>query len=54
MQFDIDQVLVSNPRWFERPNSNGMEQVMELLRLINHRRLDGVVVARCPRRSTRM
>ena len=45
MQFDIDQVLVSNPRWFERPNSNGMEQVRELLTLINRKRLDGVIVA---------
>ena len=45
VQFDIDQVLVRNPRWSERPNSNGMEQVREILTLINHKRLDEVVVA---------
>ena len=41
---DIDQVPLSNPKWSERPNSNGMEQVRELLKLINRKRLDGVVV----------
>jgi hypothetical protein len=36
---------MSNPKWSERPNSDGMEQVRVLLRLINHKRLDRVVVA---------
>lgn len=31
-------------RWSERPNSNGMEQVKELLTLLNCKRLDGVIV----------
>jgi recombinational DNA repair protein RecR len=42
---DVDQVLVSNPRWSEGTNSNGMEQVRELLTLINHKKLDEVIVA---------
>ena len=41
---DIDQILMSDPRWLERPSSNGMEQVRELLGLINRKRLDGVIV----------
>lgn len=45
MSCDVDQVLASDTKWSERPNSDGMEQVRELLRLINHRRLDGVMVA---------
>jgi hypothetical protein len=32
---DVDQILVSDPRWSERTNSNGIEQVRELLVLIN-------------------
>jgi hypothetical protein len=42
---DIDQIPMSNAKWSERPNANGTEQVMELLALIDQRRLDGVVVA---------
>ena len=42
---DIYQVPTSNPRWSERPDSNGMEQVRELLQLIDRRRLDRVIVA---------
>ena len=42
---DIDQVPMSNAQWSERPSSNGMEQVRELLGLINQKRLDGVIVA---------
>ena len=42
---DVDQIPVSNARWSERPSANGMEQVMELLALIDHRRLDGVIMA---------
>ena len=45
MQYDVDQVLMSNSKWPERPNSNGMEQVRELLKLINRKKLDGVIVA---------
>ena len=45
VQCDVDQVLVSNTRWSERPNSNGMEQVREILTLINRKRSDGVIVA---------
>ena len=45
MPCDVDQVLVSGPKWLERPNFDGMEQVRELLTLINRKRLDGVVVA---------
>lgn len=44
MQCDVDQVVASNMRWSERPNSNGMEQVKELLTLLNCKRLDGVIV----------
>ena len=36
---------MSNAKWSERPSANGMEQVMELLALIDRRRLDGVIVA---------
>jgi hypothetical protein len=32
---DVDQIPVSDPRWSERTNSNGIEQVRELLVLIN-------------------
>ena len=42
---DVDQIPVSNARWSERPSANGMEQVMELLALIDRRRLDGVILA---------
>ena len=42
---DIDQIPVSNSKWSERPDANGMEQVTELLALIDRRRVDGVVVA---------
>ena len=42
---DLDQIPISNARWSERPSANGMEQVMELLVLIDQRRLDGVIVA---------
>ena len=41
---DIDQILVSNAKWSERPGVNGMEQVKELLTLINRRRVDRVIV----------
>ena len=40
----MDQVSASNARWSKRPNSNGMEQVRELLTLLDHKRLDGVIV----------
>jgi hypothetical protein len=40
---DVDQILVSNSKWLKRLSSNGMEQVRELLRLINRKRLDGVI-----------
>jgi hypothetical protein len=42
---DVDQNPVSNSKWSERPNADEMEQVMELLALIDRRRLDGVIVA---------
>jgi hypothetical protein len=42
---DIDQIPMNNAKWSERPNANGTKQVMELLALIDWRRLDGVVVA---------
>ena len=42
---DVDQIPVSNSKWSERPSSNRMEQVRELLRLIDRRRVDGVIVA---------
>ena len=42
---DIDYVPVSNAKWLERPGVNGMEQVMELLALIDRRRVNGVIVA---------
>ena len=42
---DVDHILVSNSKCSERPSFNGMEQVRELLRLINHNRPDGVIVA---------
>ena len=45
MACDIDQIPVSNAKWSERPGVNGMEQVMELLALIDQRRVDGVIVA---------
>ena len=45
MACDIDQIPVSNANWSERPGANGMDQVMELLALIDRRRVDGVVVA---------
>ena len=45
VQCDVDQVPVANTRWSERPDLNGMEQVRELLRLIDRRRFDGVIVA---------
>ena len=32
---NIDQIPVSNAKWSERPNANGMEQVTELLVLID-------------------
>ena len=32
---DVDQIPVSNAKWSERPNANGMEQVTELLALID-------------------
>ena len=41
---DIDQIPVSNAKWSKRLGTNGMEQVMELLALINRRRVDGVIV----------
>ena len=41
----VDQIPTSNSKWSERPSSDGMEQVRELLRLIDRRRLDGVIVA---------
>ena len=44
MPCDINQILMSNPWWSERPSSNWMEQVRELLGLINRKRLDGVIV----------
>jgi len=40
---NVDQVAVSN-KWSARPNSNGMEQVKELLSLMNHKNLDGVIM----------
>ena len=42
---DIDQIPMSNAKWSKRPGANGMEQVMELLALIDQRRVDGVIVA---------
>ena len=42
---NIDQILVSNAKWMEKPSGNKMEQVRDLLALIDHRRLDGVLVA---------
>ena len=42
---DIDQIPVSNARWWEIPSASGMEQVRELLALIDRRRVDGVIVA---------
>ena len=42
---DVDQIPMSNAKWLERPSTNGMEQVMELLALIDQRRLDVVIVA---------
>jgi hypothetical protein len=42
---DVDQILVSNSKWSEKPNYNRMEQVRELLRLTDCRRVDGVIVA---------
>ena len=45
VQCDIDQVPVANTKWSERLGLDGMEQVRELLRLINHKRFDGVDVA---------
>ena len=35
---------VADTRWSERPGLNRMEQVRELLRLIDRRRFDGVIV----------
>lgn len=45
MMCDIDEILVSNARWSERPGINGLEHVRELLALIDQRRVDGVIVA---------
>ena len=45
VQCNIDQVLVGNTKWSERPDPDRMEQVRELLRLIDRRRFDGVIVA---------
>ena len=45
MACDIDQILMSNAKWSERPGVNGMEQVKELLTLIDQRRVDRVIVA---------
>ena len=45
MACDLDQIPIINARWSERPSANGMEQVIELLALIDRRRLDGVIVA---------
>ena len=42
---DVDQISTTNIKWLERLGSDGMEQVRELLRLINCKRLDGVIVA---------
>lgn len=42
---DVDQIPVSNAKCKERPGSNGMEQVREILVLIDRRRLDGLIVA---------
>ena len=42
---DMDQIPASDSKWLERLSSDGMEQVRELLRLINCKRLDGVIVA---------
>ena len=42
---DINQIPMSNAKWPERPSANGMEQVIELLVLIDRRRLDGVIMA---------
>ena len=41
----VDPIPMSNAKWLERPSTNGMEQVMELLALIDQRRLDVVIVA---------
>ena len=41
---NIDQIPMRNAKWSKRPSANGMEQVIELLALIDQRRLDGVVV----------
>ena len=41
---DVDQVPVSNKKWLARPNSNGMEQVREILTFLL-KKLDGVCVA---------
>ena len=40
---NVDQIAISNARWSERPSANEMEQVMELVALIDRRRLDGVL-----------
>ena len=45
MSYDVDQVSVNNNKWWAKPNSNGMEQVRELLTLLNRKKLDGVIVA---------
>ena len=45
MACDVDQIPVRNATWSKRPSTNGMEQVMELLALIDQRRLDGVIMA---------
>ena len=45
MACDVYQIPVSNVKWSERPSTNGMEQVTELLALIDQRRLDGVIMA---------
>ena len=42
---DVDQIPMSNAKWSERPSVIRMEQVMELLALIDWRRVDGVIVA---------
>ena len=42
---DVDKIPVSSSKWSKRPSSNGMEQVRELLRLIDHRRVNDIIVA---------
>ena len=42
---DVDKIPARDSKWSERSSSNRMEQVRELLRLIDRKRLDRVIVA---------